>query len=218
MDKASATTLAMCAWSAAITALSMYKLGMYNFLKLVAIEGVHFNMLHILRDHSISGLTHHGAHNVGEFDKFEFCKANFLQSVPWTILMVLGVAVPSFDYHIFNVLGAFIAIKCIAYVNHTMTHYTWFDIKNKGPGIKSIYYAQKALATFKIITSREYHAKHHFHNEMSYPAILITLNEYCTAKSLYPFLTRKMTERNLKRIEAAAWILYLGTMVGSMSR
>ena len=60
---------------------------------------------------------------------------------------------------------------------------------------------QELLAACKVITSKQYHAAHHFHNEMSYPAILMPVNEYLNAKSLTPFLTRTMDGKRLAQVE-----------------
>jgi len=60
---------------------------------------------------------------------------------------------------------------------------------------------QRVLSACKLVTSREYHSQHHFRNEMAYPAILITFNEFWNSNSLRPFLTRRMDAKSFIQIE-----------------
>eukprot|EP00614_Pseudopedinella_elastica_P007127 CAMPEP_0172611194 /NCGR_PEP_ID=MMETSP1068-20121228/30922_1 /TAXON_ID=35684 /ORGANISM="Pseudopedinella elastica, Strain CCMP716" /LENGTH=387 /DNA_ID=CAMNT_0013415111 /DNA_START=94 /DNA_END=1257 /DNA_ORIENTATION=+ len=216
LPKASNTALAMILYSVVITGLVLSRYGWFKAAKCVAITGAHINIMHILRDHSISGLTHHGAHNVGEFDKVEFVNRNLIISAPF-VLANLFV-----DWPILQMWASFSAIKCIALANHTLTHYTRLDTKGKGPGggllwdyVLSVH---EFLAMCKIITSKQYHAQHHFHNEMSYPAILMPINEYLNAKALIPFLTRTMDEKGLMLVEGVANTMCLICLYGAMCR
>jgi hypothetical protein len=202
LPKASNTTLFMILYSIAIASLTLPRHGWFKAFKLLAITGSHINIMHILRDHSISGLTHHGAHNVGEFDKVEFIMNNVKTSLPFVIASLF------IDFSAIHIIACVQSIKCLAYVNHTLTHYTRLDIKNKGPGNGMVWEmvlnGADFLAMCKIITSKQYHAQHHFHNEMSYPAILMPFNEFLNAKSLTPFLTRTMDGKGLMKIENVA--------------
>jgi hypothetical protein len=214
LPKASNLTLAMCLYSVAIGALTLGRLGSWQRVaRYVAIVGTHINLLHILRDHSVSGLTHHGAHNVGEFDKAEFIKDTFRCSAPWVAASCLPVVG---GWPVVQMMAALFSVKCLAFVNHTLTHYTRIDIKGKGPLRGRVWGwvldCQELLAACKVITSKQYHAAHHFHNEMSYPAILMPVNEYLNAKSLTPFLTRTMDGKRLAQVEkllTAVFIVYL---------
>jgi len=205
LPKASNTTLAMILYSVAITGVVLRNYGWFKAAKIVAITGAHINIMHILRDHSISGLTHHGAHNVGEFDKAEFIMSNVKTSLPIVVASVF------IDWPVVHVMASLQTIKCLAYVNHTLTHYTRVDIKGKGPGggvlWELVLRTQEVLAACKIITSKQYHAQHHFHNEMAYPAILMPFNEYLNAKSLTPFLTRTMDGKGLMQVEKVANVM-----------
>merc|ERR1712146_800822 len=169
--------------------------------RFVAIVSMHVNLEHILRDHSISGLTHHGAYNVGEFDKAEYVKICF-----WTSsISLLACYLPLVgSWALVQVNAGVQCVKCLAYVNHTLTHYTRIDVKGKGPLAGRVWGwvldIQEFLAACKLITSKQYHAAHHFHNEMSYPAILFPLNEYLNAKSLSPFLTKTVDGKNFARV------------------
>lgn len=206
LPKASNTTLFMFLYSFAIFGLVLPRFGWFKAAKLISIAGAHINIMHILRDHSISGLTHHGAHNVGEFDKAEFIMSNVKTSLPFVIGSLL------LDWPLLHVAASIQSIKCLAYVNHTLTHYTRVDIKGKGPGNGMLWElvlsGSEVLAMCKIITSKQYHAQHHFHNEMSYPAILMPFNEFLNAKSLTPFLTRTMDGNGLMKIERVANLMF----------
>lgn len=207
LPKASNMTLAMTLYSVAIACLTLRRYGWLKAAKFSAIVGAHINILHILRDHSVSGLTHHGAHNVGEFDKAEFIRNTFRTSLPWVAASCVV------DWPIVHIMAALFSVKCIAFANHTLTHYTRLDVKAKGPlgGLvwRLVLDAQEALAACKLVTSKQYHAKHHFHNEMSYPAILMPVNEYLNAKSLTPFLTRTMDGKRLARVEKLSTVAFL---------
>lgn len=198
LPKASNATLAVIIWSVLATGWELSHLGLFDALKLVMIIGAHGNLIHILRDHSISGLTHHGAHNVGEFDKLEFVKHGFKSTVP------LVAASTFFGWHTLHLLAAVKCLKALGHANHTLTHYSRLDIRGKGLLWKIVFEAQGVAAACKLLASREYHALHHFHNEMAYPAILITFNEYLNANSLRPLLTRTMDGKQLARIDKIA--------------
>jgi len=205
LPKASNTTLGMIFYTVFIAGLVLPRFGWFKVAKILAIAGSHINIMHILRDHSISGLTHHGAHNVGEFDKVEFIMSNIKVTVFFVLASLL------LDWTVLHVMACLHCIKCLAYTNHTLTHYTRLDIKGKGPGGGMVWEfvlsASEALAKCKIITSKQYHAQHHFHNEMSYPAILMPFNEFLNAKSLTPFLTRTMDGKGLARTEKVANVM-----------
>ena len=214
LPKASNTTLAMVFYSVGIAGVVLSQYGWFKAAKCVALCGTHINIMHILRDHSVSGLTHHGAHNVGEFDKVEFIMTNVKTSLPFV------VAIFFVDWTIVHCFAVVQCVKCLAYVNHTLTHYTRLDIKGKGPGRGTLWElvlsGQEALSTCKIITSKQYHAQHHFHNEMAYPAILMPFNEYLNAKSLTPFLTRTMDGKGLAKIDKVMNFMLFACLFGAM--
>jgi hypothetical protein len=216
LPKASNTTLAMIFYSVAIAVVALSQFGWFKAAKVLAITGSHINIMHILRDHSVSGLTHHGAQNVGEFDKVEFIWSNVKSSLPF---VVAGCFLPNWPS--VHVMACIQSIKCLAYVNHTLTHYTRLDIKGKGPGGGLLWgfvlSAQELLATCKVVTSKQYHAQHHFHNEMSYPAILMPFNEFLNAKSLTPFLTRTMDGKGLMQAERVANVMCVGFLYAVMA-
>lgn len=215
LPKASNVTLAMIFYSIAIAGVTLSRYGWFKAVKCVAISGAHINIMHILRDHSISGLTHHGAHNVGEFDKAEFVKKSLRASLFWVLVSFI------FDWPIIHIMANIQSIKCIAFSTHTLTHYTRSDIKGKGPGRgyvwKLLLDAYEVLAACKIVTSKQYHASHHFHNEMSYPAILMPFNEYLNAKSLTPFLTQTLDGKRLGQLEKFLNLFYLGFLYTALA-
>jgi len=204
LPKASNPALVMICYSMSIAGLTLTRYDWHTAAKFIVITNTHINLMHILRDHSVSGLTHHGAHNVGEFDKVEFIKGMMKTSLPVVVASAfldggsrLGGAVQMF--------AGILSLKCCAFANHTLTHYNRNDIKGKGGVAGKLWHlaldAQELLGRAKIVTSKQYHAAHHFHNEMAYPAILITVNEYLNAKSLSVFLTMTMDGKDLCRIE-----------------
>jgi hypothetical protein len=214
LPKASNATLAAVIYSVCVGCLTLSRFGWFGAGKALAISSAHINLMHILRDHSVSGLTHHGAHNVGELDKVEFIKKSLQTSIP----LVLASFVV--DWPLVHMVAAFNSVTLLSYTNHTLTHYNRLDIKGKGPGNgllwKLVLDGQDALAKCKLITSKAYHAKHHFHNEMAYPAILMPINEFLNSKSLTPFLTRTMDEKGLKRVEMVINVFFVTMLYGAL--
>merc|ERR1712086_650067 len=195
LPKGSDLSLAMIIYSFSLGCWGLSLLGPYRALKYAAIAGSHINMAHIFRDHGVSGYTHHTAHNVGEFDKLEFIAHAFKKTMLAVVLhFTLRPFLPESIAPVLDVLVIAAPLQAMAQANHTLCHYS------------------------KILCSREYHAKHHFHNEMAYPAILIVFNEYLNSKALVPFLTRRMAVRPFKMIEAGSTLCmfaYLCLMVSA---
>jgi len=200
LPKASGYTLAMVFFASAFSALSFSRLTILDALKVTAIVGAHTNLIHILRDHSVSGLTHHAAHNIGEYDKWEFIFHDFKRGLARLFLSYVLRDVP-YVGHFLKVANALLAVKFLGFSNHTLVHYTRLDIKGKGVLWRFMLDLQGFLAACKVVASKQYHAQHHFHNEMSYPAILMPINEYLNAKSLTPLLTRRLDEKSLAKID-----------------
>ena len=223
LPKGSDLSLAMIIYSFSLGCWGLSLLGPYRALKYAAIAGSHINMAHIFRDHSVSGYTHHTAHNVGEFDKLEFIAHAFKKTMLAVVLhFTLRPFLPESIAPVLDVLVIAAPLQAMAQANHTLCHYSKRDIKGKndlaGALWKLVLGAHEALGTCKILCSREYHAKHHFHNEMAYPAILIVFNEYLNSKALVPFLTRRMAVKPFKMIEAGSTLCmfaYLCLMVSA---
>lgn len=140
-----------------LLAIACIPIGFTKSLRVAAIINVFINQEHILRDHSISGFTHHMAHNVGEFDKGEFradamknTKSHgalflFTQALRFateTYINVPGmVIVMRFIAKLFNMTLFMHTVANLAFVNHTVCHTNVnqlkaskrFDENNKKP-------------------------------------------------------------------------------------
>jgi len=214
LPKASNAALAMIIYTAMATGYVLCRnFSLLGAAKAAMLIGAHGNLIHILRDHSISGLTHHGAYNVGEFDKLEFIKVNLKATAASLVASTI------FDWTFLHVFAAMQCLKALALANHTITHYSRLDIRGKGLLWKIVFEAQGMAAACKLLASREYHALHHFHNEMAYPAICICFNEYLNAKSLRPLLTRTMDEKAFAKVEKilnGAFVVYMMTALRTL--
>jgi len=198
LPKASNTTLAMAVYSIVCIIFCFREFSLWDATKLIMMYGTMGNLSHILRDHSVSGLAHHAGHNVGEFDKWEFISSQLKKTI------IANTLATFFDHTIFKLAAVLWSISNLQYLNHTLTHYNYMDIKGKGMGWKLLMDLQRLLASTKIVCSKQYHALHHYHSEMSYPAAFIVFNEYLNSHSLRPFLTRTMTGKTLNFIEWTA--------------
>lgn len=213
LSKGSNICLAMCIYSIVSVIWALRDFGLYDIAKIVMVFASTGNLAHILRDHSISGLAHHTSFNVGEFDKWEYIKAAFIKT---SLGHLLGLFLGHISF--FKGFNVATSLNSLAYVNHTLTHYNQMDIKGKGPAGGQLWQAvmnlQRFLASCKLICSKQYHSLHHFHNEMSCPAILIVFNEYLNSNALRPFLKRKMSGKALNFVEKVGvrWPLVLALL------
>jgi len=200
LSKGSNIALAMTIYSVVALIFALREFSLYDIARIVMVVGSMGNLAHILRDHSISGLAHHTSFNVGEFDKWEYVQTSFIKNFGFN---VLAYCFP--QYSLIKAINLITSLSSCIYANHTLTHYNQMDIKGKGPAGGKLWEAvmnfQRFLASCKLICSKQYHSLHHFHNEMSCPAILIVFNEYLNSNALRPFIKRTMSGKALGFVE-----------------
>lgn len=136
--KADFFTPVMAFVSVILLAIGCIPWGVTKSLRVAAVTIVMVNQEHILRDHSISGFTHHMAHNVGEFDKREFREYHLKRTKTISALFFFTHALKFAIENYINAPGMVIVMRFIAqmfnmaffvntllqlgFVNHTVCH------------------------------------------------------------------------------------------------
>ena len=79
---------------------------------------------------------------MGEFDKAEFIKDTFRCSAPWVAASCLPVVG---GWPVVQMMAALFSVKCLAFVNHTLTHYTRIDIEEFHDGVMAYLFGSRSL-------------------------------------------------------------------------